>query len=49
MVGSSGLVVLVGQLEHSFIETLTFTSRILICTVIAGNIAILLFKCIIPG
>ena len=37
-----------GQLEHLFIETLMFISRILICTVIVGHIAILLFKCFIP-
>ena len=44
----SVLVVVVGRFEQLFIETLTFISRILICTVVAGNIAILLFNCVIP-
>ena len=44
----SVLLLVVGRLEHLFVETLTFMSRILICTVIAGNIAILLIKCFIP-
>ena len=40
--------VVAGRLEHLFCETFMFISRILICTVIVGTIAILLFKCFIP-
>ena len=46
-INRSVVAVMVGRLEHLFIETLTFISRILICIVIVGNIAILLFKCFI--
>ena len=37
-----------GRLEHLFIETLMFISRILICTVVVDNVVILLFKCVMP-